>query len=150
MAVTQINQTSEQFHESCVATLHNPVWGLDVCGETSPAFITWLGGGQFIRREPARIAGRDSKHTICQRHGGGLQSGCLDRLGRGWEGTEGRGAAILQKLDILKYDFSFKFLFVNIQLQETQHGNQPYNTLNLLKTVAKSLHTCDRGLGSCV
>ena len=50
----------------------------------------------------------------------------------------------------LKYDFSFKFLFVNIQLQETQHGNQPYNTLNLLKTVAKSLHTCDRGLGSYV
>ena len=54
-------------------------------------------------------------------------------MGRGWKGTEGRGAAILQKLDILKYDFSFKFLFVNIQLQETQQGNQPYNTMNLLR-----------------
>ena len=45
-----------------------------MCGETSPAFITWLGevnlseGGVL-----AEIPSRDWKPTICQRQGGGLR-----------------------------------------------------------------------------
>ena len=151
MAVTQINQTSEQFHESCVATLHNPVWGLDVCGETSPAFITWLGGGQFIRREPARIAGRDSKHTICQRHGGGLQSGCLDRLGRGWVVRDGgQRSCNFAKTGHSEIRFFFQVLVCQHTITRDTTGQSTLQYHELTKTVAKSLHTCDRGLGSYV
>ena len=75
MAVTNINQTSEQFVESFVLSakfqiiLHKSVGGQKLCGETQVCIHNMVGGGQFIRGGGEG----DWKTTICQRLGEGLQ-----------------------------------------------------------------------------
>ena len=55
MAVTNINQTSEQFVASFVISagfqiiLHKSVGGHKLCGETQVCIHNMVGGGQFIR-----------------------------------------------------------------------------------------------------
>ena len=55
MAVTNINQTSEQFVESLAfparfqIILHKSVGGQKLCGETQVCIHNMVGGGQFIR-----------------------------------------------------------------------------------------------------
>ena len=76
-----------------MATLHNPVWGLDVCGETSPAFITWLGevnlsGGS----RPGSRVGTQSIQSVK-----GMEGGCKAGVWIGWgEGGKGPRAEELQ------------------------------------------------------
>ena len=64
-----------------------------MCGETSPAFMTWLGevnlsgrGGE--RGGAGRDPSRDWEPTICQRHGGGrgVAKGCLGGVENGVHG----------------------------------------------------------------
>ena len=75
MAVTNINQTSEQFVASFVISagfqiiLHKSVGGQKLCGETQVCIHNMVGGGQFIRGGGEG----DWKTTICQRLGEGLQ-----------------------------------------------------------------------------
>lgn len=61
-----------------------------MCGETSPAFITWL--GEVNLSEGGGIPSRDWKPTICQRQVG-VARGCLDGLGKGLQGL--RKAAVV-------------------------------------------------------
>ena len=70
-----------------------------MCGETSPAFITWLGEVNLSEERGgegavAGIASRDWKPTICQRHGGGVARGCLDGLGRRVAGRVAEGEGV--------------------------------------------------------
>ena len=84
MAVTQINQRSEQSFVVLASLGHNAVGELNVCGETSPAFITWLGEVNLSRGGGSQAGTGSLQYVKSMR--GGLQKGVWMDWGEVWKG----------------------------------------------------------------